>query len=249
MPRLARTALVSLCTAAALAAAPAADAAAHARHATKHHTHDTRSASTGPHSGPSHTLPLAHAQTQVLRDVRRLDSQLAKLSTGRGLTGLGADDAAVVRQAVAADRAALAAVAATIATATSPSDLRAAAATLRLVRPEVYQTAVADLRAVSRLTDQVTANAAALAAVTDRDVTAGVTADDAAAAALADAHQQALALTASSTRQQLRGVRAALVAARQALGQVEDVLAGGDGTEDGTTGGDPGGDAGGPPGD
>lgn len=204
--------------------APAASAAghhqstAHAHHAVvKHaHVHVTKFAK---HS--------AHAR-QTLREIARLDARLSWVTRDRSLTGLTDDQKAAVVANAAADRAALSALKDSVLAAASNADLRSVRASLRHVRPEVYTVALLDLRRAARLQATVVKNGTDLAAVTDRDVSAGVAANDQAGAALADAVAKALAVTAKSSNAELRAINADFRAAHEALGTVEGVLSGAD---------------------
>lgn len=226
-PRL-RTVLATACAVAALGAAPHADAATHAARHGHGHGHESH------HAGQEHQhggQSVTRHQRQVLREISRLDARLARQATGARVRGLDDAEVGALAANVAADRADLATLTATAQSASTPADVRAVRTSLRKLRPEQYAVAVSDLRQADRLTTRVAADAAALAAVTDRDVSAGVAADDTAAAALQDAVTQALTVRAGSPVSVLRAVRADLVTARKALAEVADVL-GDTGSED-----------------
>jgi hypothetical protein len=208
--------------------APAASAAGHHAEAHSHHVvrhvHVTKFAK---HS--------AHAR-QTLREIARLDARLAWVTRDRALTGLTDDQKAAVVANAAADSAALSALKDSVLAADGNADLRSVRTSLRQVRPQVYTLALLDLSQAARLQATVDQNATDLAAVTDRDVTAGVASNDQAAAALADAVAKALAVTAKSSNADLRAINADFRAAHQALDTVEEVLTG---TDDSTESTDP----------
>jgi Spy/CpxP family protein refolding chaperone len=233
MQRPRRTAVNAALTAAVTAAValavggPAAPASAqppaHASHHAEHHAGHARPGGSGPHS---RVTRLAVQQRQLLREIDRVDGRLTRLTSDERLAGLGDDERAAVAADVAGDHAVLSGLADTVRAATTTDALRPVRTTLRRLRPEAYTVAVLDLRRAARLQAVVDQNTAALAAVTDRDVSAGVTANQAAAAALADAVAKAVAVTAASSNADLHAVHADLRAAHQALGTVADVLAG-----------------------
>jgi hypothetical protein len=201
-------------------AAPAASAAghqsdSHGHHAVQHgHVHVKKSAK-----------PSVHAR-QALREIAQLDARLLRATRDRSLAGLTDDQKATVVANAAADRAALGVLKDSVVAADASVDLRSVRASLRQVRPEVYTLALHDLRRAARLQATVDQNATDLAAVTDRDVSPALVANEQAAASLADAVAKALAVTATSSKDDLRAVDADFRAARQALDTVESVLSG-----------------------
>ena len=223
MSRTTRTAAALTAVVALGLAAPAASAAPH------HHAGSHAQAS---HHQAHHASRLGQAQKKAAALVRTLDRRLARVAGDRALARLSSDARTQVAANVAADRASLAALGEAAASATSLAELQPVTTALRVVRPENYGVTLVTLRQVTRLTQRVADDAAALAAVTDRDVSEGVAANEAAATAVAAAGSHALALTAASTRRDLRAVGADLRTARQALDTVEQVLASDDSPAD-----------------
>jgi hypothetical protein len=230
MSRTTRTAAALAAVAALGLAAPAASAAPH-----QHGGHSSVAHHQGGKHKPAKPAKLTQAQKKVAQQVDTLDRRLARVVGGSMLTRLPADERSQVTANVTADRAALAGLGSTAAAATSVADLAPVTRALRSVRPESYAAAVAALRQVARLDQRVADNTAALAAV-DGDASDAVTANEAAATALAGAEAHALAVTASSSRADLRLLHVDLVTAHRALDLVEQLLGDddeGDGGDDG----------------
>jgi hypothetical protein len=202
-------------------AAPAASAGPH-QHAGSHGQSDHKPGKPGKPGKPA--TKLAHAQKKVAQQVLALDRRLARVPTA--LVGLTDQERSSFVAGVAADRASLVALQASAAAATSLADLAPVTRALAAVRPENYAVGAAAVRQVARLGLRVGDGATALAAITDRDVSEGLAANAAARAALASAEAHALALTASSTRVELRALHADFVTVHQSLETVDEVLAG-----------------------
>ena len=167
---------------------------------------------------------------QLLRDIARTDAQLVKVARESRTARIG-DPAAAVLANVAADRAALADLTSAVQVADGTSDLMAVRKAVKDVRPQNYNKVVNDLRHALRLGTAITEARAAV----DGDSAAPATELDAAQAALDAAVAKALLVDASSDQDELRGVKADLQAAHEALEVVRVYLDGlPDDTEDDT---------------
>lgn len=136
-------------------------------HAHGHSAHGTGSSAHG-------TGKLAKAQKKLQHQIDVKDRKLDGAEV-RSVRKLGADDVAAVGANIAADQDALAALGEQLAAATGADDLRAIAAQVKAVRPELYNQAISGLVAVGDATalgDADIATAAAALTVLLHAVTA-----------------------------------------------------------------------------
>ncbi len=170
-------------------------------------------AEAAPHGGKGHSAHATHsakalsAQARAaLREVTAKDRALARVAASRTFKSLADAEESVLAASIAADRAALSALGASVRAGTTPA--RTARATVRTYRAESYLVAVAVLRGAAGLRTL---------AGEDADVLA----------ALDSAVATTLTLTATNGRTVLRSSKLALEQARQLLeDQPEDELLG-----------------------
>jgi hypothetical protein len=195
----------------------------------------THGPSTHPHGPGTHgSHQLTNAQRKVQREVTRKDAQLAKVSTFHSFGALSTDDAAAVTANITADQAALAALGDQAAAATTVDEVRTVAAQVHAVRPQVYLLAVSKVRQADRFEAKLLAAQTTLtdllaqATALGLDVTAVQTALDDAVATTTAAGDLVLALTATSSHEDVQAALAAVADAAQAWStvaeQVETVL-------------------------
>ena len=159
------------------------------------------------------------ALRQVLRDIEKADERLAKVARESRTAAIG-DHAAAVLANVAADRAALAALALAVQSPESGLDLRATRKAVKDVEVQNYSRVINDLRHALELAAEI----AAARTATEGDASAPVAELDAAQASVDAAVAKALLVTAASDRDELRAVKADLEAAHAALDVVLDYL-------------------------
>jgi Spy/CpxP family protein refolding chaperone len=163
----------------------------------------------GNHAGGHGSHGFEHHQQQLTREIDRVGDRMDRATRESRLAPLADDVRAGVLGNVEADKAALADLAALVDAATTRSDLNDLRKQLRDVRPENYDVTVANLRSADRLSDRI----ADLRTAAAGDPTA-LAAFDEADALVASATDKALAITASSSKADVRAVKADLVAAK-----------------------------------
>ena len=180
----------------------------------------------------SHGASADQALRQLLRQIAQADARLAHTVRDSRTARLDADAKAALLANVDADRQALTDLAASLQAPDATVDLDAVQSSLRELHPENYTEAANFLRKAARLAAAI---ADATAAV-EGDPAAPVDALAAAQASLDSAVAKALLVTASSSRDDLRGVQTDLSAAEDSLGTVLDYLDGSDqtGVDDGS---------------
>lgn len=166
------------------------------------------------------------ARRPVLRQIAQVDARLDRTLRESRTSALDGDALTAVQTNIDADHKLLADLATSLQGGTTTvADARAA---LRGLHPEIYTQVTNFLRQGSRLSaalDEASAAVAAPAELADALAAAG--------AALDSAMANAVLLTASSSRDDVRAVQADLAAAAAALGPVLDYLEGlADGTDD-----------------
>lgn len=149
------------------------------------------------------TTPVKSQAKQLLKDVAREDRQLVTLATSQRLTELADDTEAELVVNITEARATLADVRTAVEAADSSLDTRAARKELRSFRVQNFKQAVHVLTKVEDLTD-----AAAV--------------DPEAQTFLAQAEAAALAVTATSTKADVKAVKALLESAKVELGLTEN---------------------------
>jgi len=186
------------------------------------------------------TQHLRAGQLRVQREIEQREAALARIAGSRGLARLSAQDATVVRTSLATDRAALAALADQVPATTTAAELLDLATRVRAVQPDNYSLAMTELRRAARLQQRLldaraaTAEAASLladlaaegldvAALSD-GLEAVTRACDLATSAAATAADLARGLAATSDREDLHAVVAALASAGDALEVAEEQL-------------------------
>ena len=193
-------------------------------HGAAEHAHGGAAGAPGRHGRHDTSARVAHERRQLVRQIAILDARLAHVSRDTRTAWLDADDRTAVLANVAADRASLADLAEAAGAADGTVDLRSVGKDLHGVHPEVYAQVLSALRRAAALRVTVAADRTALEGITDRDVTAGRTAVDEAFALVSSAVQQALGVRATGPLSVMRGVRADLASASEALQGVEAVL-------------------------
>ncbi len=154
---------------------------------------------------------LARTQTRVARAVTRKDRALTRTVRDWRLRALSTETADAVRSHVAEDQVTLAGFGAEAAAATTATDVRAAAAEVRSVRPEGYLILENELRQASRLQARVDAMLAADPAAATGDVST----------LLASALDKATAYRSTDPKSALRSIRRDLSAAGDLLDTLE----------------------------
>ncbi|MCW2767331.1 MAG: hypothetical protein JWO11_3290 [Nocardioides sp.] len=168
------------------------------------------------HGGDDGSHAVAHLQEQLKRQLERLGDRLDKATRESRLAPLAEDVRAGLLANVAADHADLADLAALVDAATTRDELSDLRKQVRAVRPENYDVLVADLRLAARLSTRI---AELRTAVVDPTVLASL---DEADALVGTATDKALAVTAASSKADLKAVKADLVAAKQLADEVDD---------------------------
>lgn len=158
----------------------------------------------GNHGGAA----VSHLKKQLLRQIDGLGDRIDRATRESRLETLADDVRAGVVANVAADHTALDALAAAVDAATTRDELTSLRTQVRDVRPENYAVVVAALRSAVRLSAAIADLRTAWAG--DADTLAQL---DAADALVASATEKALAVTAASSKADLRAVRADLSAA------------------------------------
>ncbi|MCW2797639.1 hypothetical protein [Nocardioides sp.] len=161
------------------------------------------------HGGSHGTQAFEHQQTQLKRQVARVGNRMDHATRESRLAPLADDVRAGVLANVEGDKAALADLSALVDAATTRGDLNGLRTQLRDLRPENYDVTVADLRFAGRLSTRVAELRAAAAG--DPDALATL---DEADALVASATDKALAITASSSKADVRAVRTDLSSAK-----------------------------------
>lgn len=153
---------------------------------------------------PASTRTVKSQAKQLLKDVAREDRQLVKLATGHRVTGLADDTEAELVANITEARATLADVKAAVEAADSTVDTKAARKDLRSFRVQNFTHAAHVLAKVEELT-------------------VAAAADPEAQAFLAQAETAALAVTAASTKAEVKAAKALLASAKAELeGTVAD---------------------------
>lgn len=165
-------------------------------------------AEAAPHGGKGHTAHATHsakalsAQARAaLREVAAKDRALARVAASRTFKSLADAEESVLAASIAADRAALSALGASVRAGTTPA--RTARATVRTYRAENYLVAVAVLRGAAGLRTLAGGDADVLAALDSAVATT-------------------LTLTATNGRTVLRAAKAALEQARDLVEALDD---------------------------
>ena len=172
-------------------------------------------------NGGKRVADLAAAQAAAAKAVTRLGTCLDRAVSDTALTGLDADAVAALRASAVADHATLDDLGAQAAAATDAAGLSSVVTALKAFRVDSYKVAVRALRATTRMSADIAELTTTLA--DDADAQAALaqaqTAVDAARAG-------ALTLHATSTKDDVAAVRAALRTAHDLLEPYEDSLAG-----------------------
>lgn len=210
--------LAAAAAAAGLILAPGGAALAGSGHTGNHSgTHgSTHSGTHGGEGGGTHgSAAVEHLQQQLLRQIARLGDRMDQATRESRLEPLAEEARAAVLANVATDRAALADLEALVDAATTRDELTGLRQQLRAVHPENYEITVASLRSAARLSARIVELRTTLAA----DPAALVRLDEA-DALVASATDKALAITAASSKSDVRAVRTDLDAAQQIVGEV-----------------------------
>ncbi|MBZ5736113.1 hypothetical protein K8Z61_16590 [Nocardioides sp. TRM66260-LWL] len=170
--------------------------------------------------GSAPGVSLAAVQAKLVKVVGRVGDQVDRAVSDRALRGLDADAVTALRANAAADHAALDDLATQAAAATDAAGLQAVFAGLKAYRPDAYRFAAQAVRATARLGADVTELTTTLADDPDAQ-----TALADAQTALDAARSGALALHATSTRDDVVAVRTSLQDARDLLEPYADQLA------------------------
>lgn len=164
---------------------------------------------------------LAAAQASVAKAVTRLGSCLDRAVSDQALTGLDADAVAALRASAAADHATLDDLGTQTAAATDATGLAGVVTSLKAFRVDAYKVAARTLRATTRLSADVAELTTTLA--DDADAQAALAQ---AQTALDAARAGALALHATSTKDDVVALRTALRTAHDLLEPYEASLVG-----------------------
>ncbi|MFA6300205.1 MAG: hypothetical protein WC642_13630 [Nocardioides sp.] len=206
--------LAAAAAAAGLILAPGGAALAGSGHGSGHGSN--HSGTHGGQGGTHGSAAVEHLQKQLLRQIERLGDRMDHATRESRLAPLAEEARAGVLANVAADQAALADLAALVDAATTRDELTDLRKQLRAVHPENYEITVASLRSAARLSARIVelrttlaADPAALARLDEAD------------ALVASATDKALAVTAASSKSDVRAVRTDLDAAQQIVGEVD----------------------------
>lgn len=169
---------------------------------------------------PAKTTKVDRAVAKVTTTARILDKGLAAVAASRRLRGIETASAETITSNVAVDRAAIAAIVATVTA--DPTQALAAYATLKTYRTSNYTVAIGQVRSAELLLGQA-ATIADRIAVEAPDQQAAF---DQALALLDGAHARALAVTATTPRAELDAISTDIETAGNLLDQVSAALAG-----------------------
>ena len=206
--------LAAAAAAAGLILAPGGAALAGSGHGSGHGSN--HSGTHGGQGGTHGSAAVEHLQKQLLRQIERLGDRMDHATRESRLAPLAEEARAGVLANVAADQAALADLAALVDAAATRDELTDLRKQLRAVHPENYEITVASLRSAARLSARIVELRTALAA--DPPALARL---DEADALVASATDKALAITAASSKSDVRAVRTDLDAAQQIVGEVD----------------------------
>lgn len=169
---------------------------------------------------PVKTTKVDRAVAKVTATARIVDKGLAAVAASRRLGGIETASAETITSNVAADRAAIAAIVATVTA--DPTQALTAYATLKTFRTSNYTVAIGQVRSAELLLGQA-ATIADRIAVEAPDQQAAF---DQALALLDGAHARALAVSATTPRAELDAISTDIETASNLLDQVSAALAG-----------------------